>query len=387
MYSLIFFGIIRRRFRLVARSHRFSAWAAARGGCATLQLRRHLTCSPNRVDLRSDTVSLPSQEMLQSTLKYDYGDDVYGECSVVNELQAKVANLLNKEDALFVPSGTMSNLIAIGIHTKRTEEIILGASSHIFYYEGGGAAGFMGSTFNTIENSKDGSIPIGEVEKRIRPVNDHYPRTSLVCLENTQNVCGGRVLSLEYLTKMGELCRRNGLPLHLDGARLWNAAAKLKVNVSELVKECDTVSVCLSKGLGSPAGSLLVGSKENITKARRIRKSLGGGMRQGVLAACGLYAVTNNIDRLQDDHRRCKTLALGLSAIPGITLDLGAVDTNIIYFDAKNAEVLKERCEREYNIILGAYGGSRLRVTTHLNISDEKIEKSLTAIRSIMSTM
>jgi len=317
------------------------------------------------VDLRSDTVTRPSDAMRAAMSQATVGDDVYSEDETVNALQNHVARLCGKEAALFVPSGTQSNLIGLGVHCERGSEVILGSQAHVFYYEGGGASSHLGVAYNLQPQLADGTMCLQGVEDCIRPLNDHYPRTALVAIENTHNKCGGKIISPAYVKALSALCKKHSLPLHLDGARLWNASVALNKPVDELVADIDTVSVCLSKGLGAPIGSVLVGPAEYIRKAKRLRKSLGGGMRQaGILAAAGLYALEHNVDRLADDHKRAKAIASALrrfSDLQEVPLEAD-IDTNIVYFnvpDGKGA-LFARVLQKDHNVLLGSYGSSKV---------------------------
>lgn len=330
-----------------------------------------------KIDLRSDTVTLPSTLMRQAMAIAAVGDDVYNEDPTIIDLEKKVASILTKESGLFVPSGTQSNLIAMGVHCGgRGSEIILGTKSHIFIYEGGGASAFMGASFHTIPNQPDGTLKIEDIKSAIRIANnDHYPKTVCVAIENTHNLCGGRVLTPEYIQSVKQLCLEHDLPLHMDGARLWNAAVALNVPVSSLAGPCDSISVCLSKGLGAPVGSVLVGDSKFITAARRLRKALGGGMRQaGILAAAGIYALDTNRERLADDHRRARVLAVGLQSVSGLKL-MDLPETNILYFEVLDDRMAKLFVEelRTVGVLVNSYGKT-VRVVTHLDISDADIQ-------------
>ncbi len=286
------------------------------------------------IDLRSDTVTHPTEAMRRAMFEAEVGDDVFGEDPTVNRLEAVAAQKMGKEAALFTASGTMSNLIAVLTHTNHGNEIILGDGAHIYLNEVGGAAALGGVVMRTIPNDANGQIPFDDIEKAIREKNIHYPETTLLCLENTQNRCGGAVLTPEYTGSAAQLAHRHGLKVHLDGARIFNATIALGIPATELTKDVDSVSFCLSKGLSAPIGSLLCGSKEFIERARKRRKMLGGGMRQvGVIAAAGIVALETMIDRLAEDHANARRLAEGLKQIQGITLAQKTVPTNIVMFD------------------------------------------------------
>ncbi len=285
------------------------------------------------IDLRSDTVTLPTAEMRQAMFEAQVGDDVYGEDPTVNLLEAMAAEKLGKESALFTVSGTMSNLIAVITHTHHGNEVILGSAAHILQHEVAGAAAIGGVVLRAIPNDWEGRLNLEDVEKTIRVKNIHYPETTLVCIENTHNGCGGVVLSARYTKDVCILSHKHGAKVHLDGARIFNAAVALGVKAESLAEEADTVSFCISKGLSAPVGSLLCGRADFIERARKNRKMLGGGMRQaGVLAAAGIVALQTMIARLAEDHANAKRLASGLALIKGITIAQKNVQTNIVYF-------------------------------------------------------
>ena len=332
------------------------------------------------IDLRSDTVTLPSPEMREAMASAVVGDDVYGEDPTVNELEALGATMLGKEAALFVSSGTQGNLIGVMCHCGRGDEYIAGAESHLYRSEAGGAAVLGGISPFTVPVHPDGTLDPAAVEAAIKPDDVHMPITRLLCLENTHK---GMVLPLDYLDRVGKLARRHGLALHVDGARLFNAATKLQVPPAALVRHSDTVSVCLSKGLAAPVGSLLCGTAATIRKARRIRKMLGGGMRQaGILAAAGIVALTSMIDRLDEDHRNAATLAEGLAGVRGVTVDPAGVQTNMVFFelDAGLAKVF-QRWMAERGVIIGG-GLGRIRAVTHYGITATDVEATVAAARS-----
>ncbi|KAE8876098.1 L-allo-threonine aldolase [Phytophthora fragariae] len=344
------------------------------------------------VNLLSDTVTCPSAAMRQVIAAADVGDAVFGADPSVNRLEKVAAERLGKPAALYVPSGTMSNLIAIGTHCRRGDEVICGDKAHIFLYEGGGASAYMGVSLHTVPNQSDGTLNLTDINNAVRDDDPHYPRTRLVEIENTQNSCGGRVLPLSYIRDVEKFCHKRNLRLHVDGARLANASVASGIPMDELVRGADSVSLCLSKGLGAPVGSILAGSEEFIHHATRLRKSLGGGMRQaGVIASAGLYALANQFDRLVDDHVNAKALAHGISTIPGVEIDPATVDTNIVFFtlapDAKlDATTLVHKLESEKGVLAGAYAdGNRVRVVTNLHISGQDVEYTVTSIRDLLS--
>jgi threonine aldolase len=339
------------------------------------------------IDLRSDTVTQPNEAMRQAMARADVGDDVFGDDPTVNALQTKIANLLGFEAALFVPTGTQSNLCGILAHCQRGDEYIVGQMAHTFRWEGGGAAVLGSVQPQPLTNAIDGSIPLADVEANIKPDDAHFAKTKLLCLENT---IGGKVLPITYIEAASTLALSKGLLRHLDGARLFNAAvAQAQQNNSHALIEAkriaqhfDSVSICFSKGLGAPVGSALCGSADLIKRAHRIRKMVGGGMRQaGVIAAAALYALENNIERLSDDHARAKRLEAGLKTIEA--LEVEPVQTNILFVDVKPAG--KEKATtliaalKEQGIL--ATGLYRLRFVTHLHTSDEAIDKTIAAVQ------
>ena len=292
------------------------------------------------IDLRSDTVTLPTNEMLEAISKAELGDDVFQEDPTVNKLEHLAAKTFNKESAIFMPSGTMANLVAILTHCQRGDEVILGDQSHTFLYEAGGISSFGGVHSRQIKNYDDGTMSLEDIKNSIRKKDVHFPPSRLVCLENTHNRCFGMPLDINYINKVSEIVKNNSMMLHVDGARIFNAAAALNKSVAELTSEVDSVSFCLSKGLSAPSGSLLCGKKEFIEKARFNRKALGGGMRQsGILAAAGIVALNEMPKKIVKDHQNASTLAKGLNAISGISIDLEKVKTNIIYFKLDHSKI------------------------------------------------
>ncbi|MFM5812430.1 low-specificity L-threonine aldolase [Aeromonas veronii] len=328
------------------------------------------------IDLRSDTVTQPTDAMRQAMLHAEVGDDVYGEDPGVNALEAFGARLLGKQAALFVPSGTMSNLLAVMSHCQRGEGAILGNAAHIYRYEAQGSAVLGSVALQPLPMQRDGTLAFDDIKAALAPDDAHYVQTRLICLENTHN---GKVLPLSYLQEMGAFVAERGLKLHLDGARLFNAAVASETSVEVIAAPFDSISICLSKGLGAPVGSLLVGSHDFIARARRLRKMLGGGMRQaGILAQAGLFALEQHVTRLADDHRRAKRLAEGLAALPGIELDLSLVQSNMVFLrlrEGESAPLLAFMKER--GILFSGYG--ELRLVTHLQINDDDIEEVIDA--------
>lgn len=340
------------------------------------------------IDLRSDTVTKPTEAMRAAMATAEVGDDVYGEDPSVNRLETLVAEMLGKEAAVFVASGTMGNLISVLSHCGRGDEMILGDYAHIFRAEQGGSAAVGGVHPHTVRNQPDGTLDLNDVAAAIRVYDPHNPITRLLCLENTQNFCGGRALPVDYMDAAGDLAHERGLKLHVDGARLWNAAVALNVSPALLVQSADSVSVCLSKGLGAPVGSVVAGSTEFIEKARRNRKVVGGSMRQaGVLAAAGIVAVTEMVERLADDHANAKTLAVGLAQIDGIEIDPSSVETNIVFFMLKQPEITPVQFAqslRSHGVLLNAGAARRMRAVLNHHVTAEDIPTVLAAFRQAL---
>jgi len=344
------------------------------------------------IDLRSDTVTHPTSEMRKAMTEAEVGDDVFGEDPSVNRLQAMAADRMGKEAALFVPSGTMGNLAAVLAHCGRGDEMILGDLSHTFLYEAGGAAALGGVHPRTITTQPDGTLPLEAIEAAIRDDDVHHPRSRLICLENTHNRCGGSVLSVEYIRRVGELSKRQGLRLHVDGARIFNAAAALRIPARDLVAPADSVTFCLSKALCAPVGSVLCGDESFIRQARRVRKQLGGGMRQaGILAAAGIVALETMIERLAEDHERARRLAAGLKRIRGIHVETDPPASNMVYFQLPqdlpmSADDLAERIGSE-GVLIHGVGPRKVRLVVHYWISDEDVERTLSAFEKAMQAM
>ena len=341
------------------------------------------------IDLRSDTVTRPSAEMRRAMAQAPVGDDVFGEDPTVNALQAFAANLFGKEAGLFFPSGTMSNQAALLAHTRRGDEIFLHERSHILMYEQGGAA-VHAALQTRCFGSDDGMLDLSLMEEFVHAGDDpHLAPTRLVALENTHNHCGGRVLDPDAVLAVRGFCDRHGLLLHLDGARVCNAVVASGRPPAEVAAPFDSVSVCLSKGLGAPVGSVLLGSAEFIRRAVRARKLLGGGMRQaGIVAAAGLYALRENIERLADDHRRCRRLAERIAAAPGLAVDVAAVETNMVFADTRPcglraAEVVKLLAGR--GVLCLDEGPHTVRFVTHLDVGDADIEAAADIILDALS--
>lgn len=339
------------------------------------------------VDLRSDTVTLPTAEMRRAMMEAEVGDDVFGEDPTVNRLEALAAEITGKEAALFVTSGTQGNLVSILAHCQRGDEAIVGDRSHTYLYEQGGMAQIGGVHPRVLPNRDDGTLDLEMVEAAIRPPNVHFPRSRLLILENTHNACYGSPLPPEYIREAADVAHRHGLSLHIDGARIFNAAIALGVEVKDLVAPADSVTFCLSKGLSAPVGSVVCGSREFIAKARRARKVLGGGMRQaGVIAAAGIVALTRMVDRLAEDHENARRLAQGLAQIPGIAVDVEKVRTNIVYFDVVNGRDALElvECARKQGVLFLALSPQRIRVVTHYGIEASDVDFALDVITACM---
>lgn len=333
------------------------------------------------IDLRSDTVTQPTPAMRRVMAEAEVGDDVFGEDPTVNRLEEMVANRLGKEAGLFVPSGTMANIVSQMTHCGRGDEVILGDQSHIFFYEQGGSAALGGIHPRTVPNQPDGKLALKEIEAAIRTDNIHFPRTRLIDLENTHNRCDGSPLDADYMHSVNQIARRYGLKVHIDGARLFNAEVALGVEARNLVAEADSVSICLSKGLAAPVGSVVAGTRAFISKARRIRKVLGGGMRQaGVLAAAGIVALDEMIDRLADDHANARRLAEGLANIKSLLLNPDCIKTNIVYFEVTRSgmtsQILAERLESQGIRVLPT-GPNQIRAVTHYHITTGDIDYAL----------
>ncbi len=324
------------------------------------------------IDLRSDTVTRPSPGMRAAIAAAEVGDDVYGEDPSVNRLEAMAAEMLGTEAALFVVSGTQSNLLALLSHCERGDEYIVGQQGHTYKYEGGGAAVLGSIQPQPLDYEPDGSLDLGRVEAAIKPDDPHFAKTRLLCLENTQ---AGKVLSLDYLRRAREFAAAKGLGLHLDGARIFNAAVALGVAVTEISRHFDSVSVCLSKGLGAPVGSVLCGSRGLIAKARRWRKVLGGGMRQaGVLAAAGIYALEHNVERLTQDHENARALAEGLASIDGVSVVAGGAQTNMVHVtvEPRRSQRLRDYLKQRDILVRGQ---GTIRLVTHLDVDRSDIER------------
>lgn len=333
------------------------------------------------IELRSDTLTRPTPVMRRAMAEAEVGDDVFGEDPTVNRLEKTAAERLGKESALFVSSGTMANIVSQITHCGRGDEMILGDEAHIFWYEQGGSAALGGIHPRTVPNEADGTIPVEKIEAAIRADDVHFPRTRLIVLENTHNRCSGSPLDIAYMESVGALARRRGLKIHVDGARIFNAAVALGIEAAALAAEADSVSFCLSKGLCAPVGSLVCGSAEFVRKARRVRKVLGGGMRQaGVIAAAGIVALEEMVDRLAEDHDNARCLAEGLSRIEGLFVDPGRVRTNIVFVDTSASGVTAPELTRRLDaegIRCLPLGPEMIRAVTHHPITADDIDYAL----------
>ncbi len=341
------------------------------------------------IDLRSDTVTKPTPEMREAMAEAEVGDDVYMDDPTVNKLQEKAAEMLGKEDSLFVPSGTMGNLLALLVHCQRGDELIVGDKSHIYMNEAGGMSALGGIHPRPLQNQADGTLLLDDIRASIQTEDVHHTITRLICLENTQNVCGGVVLPVEYIQAVGKIARENNLSLHIDGARIFNAAAALNVPVKELVAPADSVMFCLSKGLAAPVGSMLVGTKKFINRARHLRKMLGGGMRQaGVLAAAGIISLEKMSTRLGQDHVRAKNLFEGLKQVQGLKLD-ASPSSNMVYFDLLDEvklsvdQIVDEMKKR--GVLVDWAGPRRFRLVTHYWVDDAGVDKTLKAFSEVLN--
>lgn len=335
-----------------------------------------------------DTSTLPTEEMLEAMHRAKLGDDVYHEDPTVNELEALSAEMLNKEAAIFMPSGTMSNLVAVMCHTHHGDEVVVEAEAHVMYYETGGIAAVAGVMPLAI-HGEQGILRAEQIEPKLRKPNQHYPRTTLLCIENTHNRGGGTITNLQVMRELRDLCDRWNLRLHVDGARIFNAAVALNVPARDLAADADSIWFALSKGLSAPIGSVLLGNREFIEQARRLRKMLGGSMRQaGVLAAAGIVALQTGIDRLAEDHARARQLAKGLAEIPSLRVDPSAVQTNMVMIDTQDTGLRADQLVAALKA-RGIRASSRppyiVRFVTHRMIGGTEIEILLQALREILA--
>ena len=340
------------------------------------------------IDLRSDTVTRPTESMRRAMASAEVGDDVYGEDPTINRLEELGAEMVGHEAALFMASGTMGNATAVMTHTGKGDEVLLESEAHIFYFEGGGAALLAGCQTRTIPGTR-GILDPADVSAAVRPENVHFPRTGLLCLENTHNRGGGTCISPERTRELAAAAHAHGVPVHLDGARVFNAAAAAGVDVRELTRPVDSVQFCLSKGLAAPVGSLLAGDADFIREARRMRKALGGGMRQaGIIAAAGIVALEEMVERLPEDHARARRLAEALDSMDPFTVDLETVQTNIIIFDVDPAfDTAANFCSdlAALGVRANPTGAQRIRFVTHYEIDDDDVNTAIDCISEIVS--
>ncbi|HEX2991060.1 MAG TPA: low-specificity L-threonine aldolase [Anaerolineales bacterium] len=342
------------------------------------------------IDLRSDTVTKPTPEMREAMAEAEVGDDVYRDDPTLNRLEDLAAEMMGKEASIFVPSGTMGNLLALLVHCQRGDEVIVGNRSHIYLNEAGGMSALGGIQPCPVPNQPDGTLSLEDILASIRTEDVHHPVTRLVCLENTQNICGGVPLTPDDTRQVGELAHQNGLALHIDGARIFNAAAALNTPVRELVEPADSVMFCLSKGLAAPVGSILAGSQKFIARVRHLRKMVGGGMRQvGILAAAGIISLEVMTRRLSEDHARARKLADGLRAIHGLNVDPGSPYTNMIYLNlaeevSRTAQQITGRM-KDLGVLVDPENARRFRLVTHYQIDDGAVEKTISAFQDALN--
>ena len=331
-----------------------------------------------QVDLRSDTVTHPTPEMRQAMFEAEIGDDVYGEDPSVNRLEAMAAERLGKEAAVYVASGTMGNLVSVLAHAGRGDEIVLGDKAHIFRSEAGGVSALGGVAFQTIPNDERGMLDPDDVAQAIKPPNVHFTRTALVALENTHNGAGGAVLSPEDIKLIADVAHAADVPVHVDGARVFNAAVALEAPVAELAKDVDSITFCLSKGLACPVGSVICGTEEYIAQARKWRKMVGGSMRQaGIIAAAGIVALDTMVERLADDHANARKLANGLNDIDGISIEPDKLPTNLVFFEIVHPDLAGFARKLNERGILGGGAQKRWRYVTHYGITEDDIDYTL----------
>ena len=336
------------------------------------------------IDLRSDTVTHPTQAMRTAMSSAEVGDDVYGEDPTVNRLQEISAERLGMEAGLFVPSGTMGNLAAIMAHCSRGEEVLLGNLAHTYLYEAGGTAALGGIPSFILPNQRDGTINLRDIKGAIHADDVHQPRTRLICLENTHNRCGASVITLEYIKEICAFAHEKGLLVHIDGARIFNASVALGVPVSDLSSPADSVTFCLSKGLGAPVGSVICGSRDFIEKAHRIRKQLGGGMRQaGILAAAGIVALESMVDRLVEDHQRATTFSQALFGYDDVELEYPDPSTNMVFFKLREKDPQEfVSWMREQGVLINIPRGGSIRVVFHYQIDDDMLNQAISSVHS-----
>ena len=342
---------------------------------------------PERVDLRSDTVTKPSSGMRKAMVEAEVGDDVYHEDPSVNRLEEMVAALYGKDAALYVASGTMANQLAIRAQTHHGDEIIMERASHPFNSEAGALAALAGVQVNLVDG-KRGLMEVEQIKAAVRTPNVHHAPTALICLENTHNRGGGSIWPLDNIRAIREFARSVGVPMHLDGARLMNACVATGLTPKDYAQYFDSCTLCLSKGLGAPVGSLVIGSKDFIARAHRFRKQFGGGMRQaGILAAAGIYALEHNVERLAEDHLNAKRLAKGIAEIDGLDIDVNAVETNILFFHVRKpgltVPMLLDRMKAE-GVLMGGTGPNTIRAVAHLDVSKDGIDRAVEVLRKVV---
>jgi len=340
------------------------------------------------VDLRSDTVTKPTPQMRAAMAEAEVGDDVFGGDPTINRLQERVAQLLGKEAAIYVPSGSMANQTSLRTHTQPGDEIIAHADSHIYHYEAGAPSAISGCSLKLLQGAR-GQFTAADVRAAVRPTDSHFPQSSLVVVENTHNRGGGSIWSVDAIAEIREVADEFGLKMHLDGARLMNACVATGRKPTEYTKFFDTVSICFSKGLGAPVGSAVASTADTIRRVHRFRKMFGGGMRQaGIIAAGALYAIDHHIDRLAEDHAHAKRLATALAGMPGVSIDLESVETNIVYFDVHDATgTAKDLCERLHSagVWMLPIGPQRVRAVTHLDVDAAGIERAVEVLQEVLS--
>ncbi len=340
------------------------------------------------IDLRSDTVTRPTPAMRRAMAEAEVGDDVFGEDPTINKLEEIAAERMGKEAALFVPSGTMANLVSLLTHCGRGDEVILGDQAHIYMFEAGGLAALGSIHPRPVRNQPDGTLLVNDIEAVIRPDDVHHPRTKMVLLENTHNRCNGSPLSPEYMHKVREIADRHGLKIHVDGARIFNSAVAQGVAPRELVADADSVSFCLSKGLAAPVGSLICSTRDFVRQARRTRKSVGGGLRQaGILAAAGIVALDQMVDRLAEDHANARALGEGLSDVPGLSIKKEYIKTNILFIGVEREDMTGKDLSarlKEHGIKINASAPRQLRAVTNYHVTSEDIEYAVQAFKKEM---
>jgi threonine aldolase len=340
------------------------------------------------VDLRSDTLTVPTPGMREAMMAAEVGDDVFGEDPTINLLQEKIAELTGKEAALFVTSGTQGNQICVNAHTRPGQEVICDRNCHIFNYESGAGAMLAGIQLNALDGD-NGILSVAQIAEAIRPEDDHYPQTGLICLENTHNRGGGNIYPLDQMKNIYEFARRHNLPVHLDGARLWNASVATGISIKDYCRYTDSVSLCFSKGLGAPVGSIVAGSKAFIKKAHFYRKAYGGGIRQGgILAAAALYALEHHFPRLKDDHRKARLFADEINHLPGISIDPQTVETNIVIFEVDQSVISSDDLVqklRENGVRMFKFGPTQIRAVFYLHIDDDDVQYAVDVFRKILT--